>query len=259
MAAEASAGPDPLGRPPLPRRRPDASSGREIVIRPPLPRRKPRQAETLQRQSYMIDDQDPKQRQLSEAVEVIAKSAERTPGRREDKRTIRPTLTLKEASQAQGSESSGKKSKGAVKTNQKMIPKQAAPVVKPQESSSHKRTQADKPKLASSSKKEGKPPRSIMEPGSKSAAVVLQPRADARPGPRQADSSSSPGQTLSEPCQPNEDALWPVMRITPTRATIVNRPPRRQSQLGHSQLLGRLRQPLAALISVTRMCSPHLQ
>ena len=90
------------GRPPLPRRRPAKSNDQEIIVRPPLPRRRQNPAADSELKPSTPGDRDLEHRQLTEAVEVIAKSAGHKPKARRsgDKRGNRPNLTLRKADQA---------------------------------------------------------------------------------------------------------------------------------------------------------------
>ena len=74
METEGDVGPDPLGRPPLPRRRRSTAPDGEIEVRPPLPRRKPPQTKMVELTKARTETRDLEHMQLAEAVEVIAKS-----------------------------------------------------------------------------------------------------------------------------------------------------------------------------------------
>ena len=74
---ECNTGPDPYGRPPLPRKRQGATSVQEIIIRPPLPRRRPCKIEQAEMKPPTDSTEDVERRQLAEAVDVIAKSTGR--------------------------------------------------------------------------------------------------------------------------------------------------------------------------------------
>ena len=100
MDGEFNLGPDPRGRPPLPRRRPRSTPDGEINVRPPLPKRRPPRAEVMENDATETAEPDLQHRQLAEAVEVIARSEDRRarPIRGREGRRSRPDLVLKEAS-----------------------------------------------------------------------------------------------------------------------------------------------------------------
>ena len=151
MSMESDSGPDPYARPPLPRRRPAKSNNQEIVIRPPLPRRRQNPAADSELKPSTPGGRDLEHRQLTEAVEVIAKSAGHKPKARRsgDKRGNRSNLTLREADQARASATHSQQSKEASKTNKKVTPRKSAPLHKQLDGSTNlKRAREDKRKAA---------------------------------------------------------------------------------------------------------------
>ena len=238
MDGEYNLGPDPHGRPPLPRRRPGSTPDGEINIRPPLPRRRPPGAAVMENDATETAAPDLQHRQLAEAVEVIARSEGRRamPLRGREGRRSRPDLVLKEAGAEKAKAEHHRQMKEDTKTNQKLTPRKAFNVSKQAEGSTNlKRTKENKGKIATGSgQRASKTLKKAVETGSKGGPVVLQPRVDTPP---QADRRTAQGskwiriepvpasetQVSHEWCSPKRTAKRPSPRkTTPTRATTVS-------------------------------------